>query len=124
MSQAALSLTTPHNNPYPSRRQARIEYAGGDLVDAQAADVAAFHKIINAARVAIAALTFPLGSPTQSLDLNDIEAALTDLLDTRPLDDLEAVALEIATDADDPAADEADLRRDTALEEAGAGDGR
>jgi len=101
----------------PSAKRARIEYAAGDLMDDQAAVAAAYTKIINDARAAIAALTFPLGSPAKHFDLAGIDRALNDLLESYSVDELEAAALEIAINADDPAADEADYRRDLALGE-------
>jgi hypothetical protein len=69
--------------PYPAEA-ARREYAVGDLLDEQDAAVAAFAAIVTAARAAIAAIEFPLGSPARGYDLIDIDGSLCRLADRAP----------------------------------------
>jgi hypothetical protein len=102
---------------YPANR-ARIEYAAGDLLDVQAAQTAAFHTIVTSARIAIAALEFPLGSPSAHYDISDIDGTLGDWLITPNEGRLEEAAFELATNAEaDGLAGVAEYRADLRREE-------
>lgn len=97
---------------YPANR-ARIEYAAGDLMDAQAAATARFHRILERTRALIEKIEFPLGSPSRFYDLTEITNMMSDWQEPRSEALLEAEAMERADQAESHAlAGRNDNRRD------------
>jgi hypothetical protein len=78
----------------------RIELAAAELLEEQAAATAAFAAVVITARAALAALEFPLGSPSRGYGLANIDATLGHWLTPRWAEVLEAGAFEIATEAE------------------------
>jgi len=87
------------NHPYPTSRQLRTEAAADRLLAEQAAAEAAFRRIVNAARAAIAKLEFPLTSPAYHYDTAGILSLLDELLAGPEADYLEMLATDMARDA-------------------------
>ncbi len=68
------------NNPYPSRSQLRVESSIDRLLAEQDTATRAFQQIVTDFTTAFHRLHFPLASPAQGYDLDDVSSTLADWL--------------------------------------------
>ena len=86
------------NDPYPSAAQLRAEARANRLLGDQEASTVRFHALVRRMIAAIAALDFPLGSPSKHFDMVDILGTMQDWLEPRDPQALEDAAADAGRD--------------------------
>jgi len=83
-------------NPYPTKRELKINDRADELLAEQKTASEAFFAAAHAFKTQIEALAFPLGCPAIGWDTEDIIATCDDWLNDRPEMELQDAAIDAA----------------------------
>ena len=88
------------NDPFPTAAMLRVERRACLLLSQQSRSTEAFQVFVRNFLTALQGSLFPLGSPAEGCDLDDIEACLIEWLRPRSRSGLEELAMDMARRAE------------------------